>query len=54
MTKRALQPAGLPKPTNYSQGIEASGGVIRVRDVPQHGCVFTIDLPRHSLPDPGL
>lgn len=27
------------------KGIEASGGVIRVRDVPGHGCVFTIELP---------
>jgi reactive intermediate/imine deaminase len=25
MTKKALTPAGLPKPTNYSMGIEASG-----------------------------
>jgi 2-iminobutanoate/2-iminopropanoate deaminase len=25
MTKKALMPAGLPKPTNYSMGIEASG-----------------------------
>jgi signal transduction histidine kinase len=28
------------------KGIEASGGVIRVRDLPGRGCVFTIDLPR--------
>jgi len=28
------------------KGIEASGGVIRVRDVSGRGCVFTIDLPR--------
>ncbi len=27
------------------KGIEASGGHIRVRDIPGHGCVFTIDLP---------
>jgi signal transduction histidine kinase len=27
------------------KGIEASGGSIRVRDVPGSGCVFTIDLP---------
>jgi signal transduction histidine kinase len=27
------------------KGVEASGGVIRVRDVPGKGCVFTIDLP---------
>jgi signal transduction histidine kinase len=27
------------------KGVEASGGVIRVRDMPCRGCVFTIDLP---------
>jgi signal transduction histidine kinase len=27
------------------KGIEASGGLIRVRDVAGHGCDFTIDLP---------
>ncbi len=28
------------------KGIEATGGMIRVRDVPGRGCVFAIDLPR--------
>jgi signal transduction histidine kinase len=28
------------------RGAEANGGVIRVRDLPGKGCVFTIDLPR--------
>jgi signal transduction histidine kinase len=32
--------------------VEANGGIISVRDVPGSGCVFTIDLPRHSLPEP--
>jgi signal transduction histidine kinase len=27
------------------KGVEANGGLIRVRDVPGRGCVFTIDLP---------
>lgn len=27
------------------KGVEASGGLIRVRDLPGSGCVFTIDLP---------
>lgn len=27
------------------KGIEASGGTIDLRDLPGHGCVFTIDLP---------
>jgi signal transduction histidine kinase len=30
------------------KGVEASGGLMRVRDVPGAGCVFTIDLPRLS------
>jgi signal transduction histidine kinase len=30
----------------------ASGGEIRVRDIPGRGCVFTLDLPRRSLPLP--
>ncbi|HEY5897646.1 MAG TPA: HAMP domain-containing sensor histidine kinase [Burkholderiales bacterium] len=29
--------------------VEANGGVLRVRDVPGTGCVFTIDLPRYGL-----
>jgi signal transduction histidine kinase len=28
------------------QGVEESGGAIRVRDLPGKGCVFTVDLPR--------
>ena len=28
------------------RGVEANGGLIRVRDLPGHGCIFTIDLPR--------
>jgi signal transduction histidine kinase len=31
---------------------KASGGEIRVRDVPGKGCVFTLDLPRASPPTP--
>jgi signal transduction histidine kinase len=30
------------------RGIEANDGVLRVRDVPGSGCIFTIDLPLHS------
>lgn len=32
------------------QSIEADQGTLTVRDVPGSGCVFTISLPRHSLP----
>jgi hypothetical protein len=31
------------------RSVEANGGVLSVRDLPGSGCVFTIDLPRHSL-----
>jgi signal transduction histidine kinase len=36
------------------RSVEANQGVLRVRDVPGSGCVFTIDLPRHALPRPKL
>ena len=32
------------------RSVEANGGVLSVRDVPGSGCIFTIALPRHSLP----
>ena len=32
------------------RSVEANKGILSVRDVPGSGCVFTIDLPRHSLP----
>ena len=31
------------------KGVQASGGVLRARDVPGRGCVFTIDLPTMPL-----
>jgi signal transduction histidine kinase len=31
------------------RSVEAINGILSVRDVPGSGCVFTIDLPRHSL-----
>jgi hypothetical protein len=34
------------------RSVEASGGVLSVRDIPGTGCVFTIDLPRHTWPQP--
>jgi signal transduction histidine kinase len=30
------------------RGVEANGGILSVRDVPGTGCIFTIDLPRHT------
>jgi signal transduction histidine kinase len=32
------------------RSVEANNGVLRFRDLPGSGCVFTIDLPRHQLP----
>jgi signal transduction histidine kinase len=32
------------------RSVEANQGVLRVQDVPGSGCIFTIDLPRRSLP----
>lgn len=32
------------------RNVEANGGILRVRDLPGSGCVFTIDLPRRALP----
>ena len=31
------------------RSVEANNGTLSVRDLPGEGCVFTIDLPRHSL-----
>jgi signal transduction histidine kinase len=31
------------------RSVEANGGVLRVRDEPGSGCIFTVDLPRHPL-----
>lgn len=32
------------------RGVEANGGILSVRDMPGIGCVFTIDLPRYTVP----
>ncbi|MCL1634147.1 HAMP domain-containing histidine kinase [Luteimonas sp. SX5] len=32
------------------RSVEANDGILSVRNIPGTGCVFTIDLPRHSLP----
>jgi hypothetical protein len=36
------------------KSVEANHGVLGVRDLPGSGCVFTIDLPRHAMPEPVL
>lgn len=30
---------------------QANNGILNVRNAPGSGCVFTIDLPRHSVLD---
>jgi signal transduction histidine kinase len=35
--------------TMCRRSVEANNGILRVRDVPGSGCVFTIDLMRHAL-----
>jgi signal transduction histidine kinase len=35
------------------RGVEANDGLIRVRDLPGRGCIFTIELPRLASPTPG-
>lgn len=32
------------------RSVEANGGILSVRNMPGTGCVFTIDLPRHTMP----
>lgn len=32
------------------RAVQANRGILRVRNLPGSGCVFTIDLPRHTLP----
>jgi signal transduction histidine kinase len=32
------------------RSVEANNGTLSVRDIPNTGCVFTIDLPRYVLP----
>jgi signal transduction histidine kinase len=35
--------------TICQRSIEANDGILRVKDLPASGCIFTIDLPRHQL-----
>jgi signal transduction histidine kinase len=34
------------------RSVEANGGTLSVRDIPGSGCIFTIDMPRHSTAEP--
>ena len=49
--QRSSNRTGLGLGLSISQrGVEANGGRLYVRNRPGTGCVFTIDLPRHSAP----
>ena len=50
-TQRSVNRAGVGLGLSICRrNVEANNGVLRVRDVPGTGCVFTIDLPRHIQP----
>lgn len=52
-TQRDADKAGLGLGLSISRrSVEANGGQLRIRDLPGTGCVFTIDLPRHAMPEP--
>ena len=52
-TQSGVDRSGLGLGLSISRlSVEASGGRLTVRDVPNVGCVFTIDLPRYSAPHP--
>jgi signal transduction histidine kinase len=54
-TQRGKNRAGLGLGLSICrQSVEANDGVLRVRDVPGSGCVFTIDLPRRIRTEPPL
>ncbi len=49
-TQSSADKSGLGLGLSISKrSVEANNGVLRVRDLPGKGCVFTIDLPRASL-----
>ncbi len=50
--RRSVDRTGLGLGLAFSRwGVEANNGRISVRDLPERGCVFTIDLPRLPIPD---
>ena len=49
--QRGSDRSGLGLGLAYSRwGVEANHGRLYARNVPQHGCVFTVDLPRSLMP----
>jgi len=51
-TQSAADETGLGLGLSISRrSVEANDGTLSVRDIPAKGCVFTIDLPRHAMPE---
>lgn len=49
-TQQGADRSGLGLGLSISRrSVEANAGLLRIRDIPGSGCVFTIDLPRHAL-----
>jgi len=49
--RRDMDRTGLGLGLAFSRwGVEANGGRIVTRNVPEHGCVFSVDLPRVPMP----
>lgn len=49
-SQRANETSGLGLGLSIArEGVQADGGVLSVRNLPGTGCVFTIDLPAHSI-----
>ena len=49
-TQRGADKSGLGLGLSLSRrGVEANHGTLTARDVPAHGCVFTVDLPRYTM-----
>jgi signal transduction histidine kinase len=54
-TQNGANKSGLGLGLSISRrSIEANSGTLTVRDLPACGCVFTIDLPRHVMPQVAL
>ena len=50
-TQRGVNKSGLGLGLSISRrSVEANHGTLTVRDMPSRGCIFTIDLPRQTMP----
>jgi C4-dicarboxylate-specific signal transduction histidine kinase len=52
-TQKGANKTGLGLGLSISRrSVEVNKGTLRVRNIPGTGCLFTIDLPRHAMPEP--